>query len=40
MIELSVYAEDSHKDVGLYAAKYCDDIILTNDNYLESFLKE
>lgn len=39
MIELGAYAKESHSEVGSYAAKICDDIILTNDNYFESFIK-
>ena len=38
MIELGVYAEDSHRHVGAYAAKVCDHIILTNDNFYEPFI--
>lgn len=37
MIELGKYADVSHADVGEHAAKVCDEIILTNQNFFESF---
>ncbi|MBI5019393.1 hypothetical protein HZB58_03920 [Candidatus Gottesmanbacteria bacterium] len=37
MVELGSYAESSHEDVGVTAAKYCDAILLTNGNFFESF---
>lgn len=39
MIELGGYSNKSHHDVGKLAAQICDDVILTNDNYLESFIE-
>jgi UDP-N-acetylmuramoyl-tripeptide--D-alanyl-D-alanine ligase len=39
MIELGAYADESHRMVGAYAAKVCDEIFLTNDNYSESFIE-
>lgn len=38
MIELGAYAEESHRDVGAYAGKICDSIILTNASWHEDFL--
>ena len=38
MIELGDFEAQSHKDVGVYAARVCDEILLTNDNSYESFL--
>jgi UDP-N-acetylmuramoyl-tripeptide--D-alanyl-D-alanine ligase len=37
MIELGTYTVPSHEDVGKYAASICDDIILTNSNFLDAF---
>lgn len=39
MIELGKYAEESHEDVGAYAGKMCDEVILTNRNYYDAFLR-
>lgn len=39
MIELGDFAEVSHENVGEHAAKVCNDIILTNANFLEPFTK-
>ncbi|MBU1327220.1 UDP-N-acetylmuramoyl-tripeptide--D-alanyl-D-alanine ligase [Patescibacteria group bacterium] len=39
MIELGKYAEASHEEVGEYAGRSCDDIILTNSNWYEHFLQ-
>ncbi len=39
MIELGSYAAISHKDVGVQAARVCDDIILTNANFSEYFIQ-
>lgn len=39
MIELGKYAEVSHEEVGEYAGRICDDIILTNSNWYEHFLQ-
>lgn len=39
MIELGSYARESHEAVGAYAGKICDEIILTNRNFYESFVK-
>lgn len=39
MIELGKYAEISHADIGEHAAKICDEIILTNNNFYNSFYK-
>ncbi len=38
MIELGSYAKESHREVGAYAGRVCDGIILTNANYNESFM--
>lgn len=38
MIELGDTADESHRSVGAYAAKICDHIILTNDNFHASFI--
>ncbi len=38
MIELGKYAAESHREVGREAARVCDDILLTNENYYEHFL--
>ncbi len=37
MIELGNYAGESHRNVGAVAASICNEIILTNDNYLNYF---
>lgn len=39
MIELGSYARESHEAVGAYAGKICDEIILTNSNFYESFVQ-
>ncbi len=39
MIELGGYAAQSHEDVGAYAGKMCDEIILTNRNFYEDFVR-
>jgi UDP-N-acetylmuramoyl-tripeptide--D-alanyl-D-alanine ligase len=39
MIELGSYTAASHEDVGSYAANICDEIILTNKNFYDSFIK-
>lgn len=39
MIELGDYAQISHEEVGAYAARICDMILLTNHNWIESFKK-
>lgn len=39
MVELGLYTESSHEEVGKAAAKICDEIILTNNNFLEYFQK-
>lgn len=39
MIELGDFAAQSHEDVGRYAGKICDEIILTNRNFYESFIR-
>jgi len=39
MIELGAYAAESHTSVGAYAAQVCDEIILTNHNFYEDFMK-
>lgn len=38
MIELGAYASERHSDVGAYAARMCDEIILTNSNFYEDFM--
>ncbi|MBI5449463.1 hypothetical protein HY948_04060 [Candidatus Gottesmanbacteria bacterium] len=38
MIELGKYGEASHFDVGRAAGSVCDDILLTNRNYFDSFV--
>ena len=38
MVELGKYAVESHRDVGREAARVCDDVLLTNDNYYEHVL--
>lgn len=37
MIELGEFAQPSHTDVGAFAAKYCDAILLTNRNFYHDF---
>jgi len=39
MIELGSFAATSHEDVGAYAARVCDGILLTNRNFYEDFMK-
>lgn len=39
MIELGAYAAQRHTDVGAYAARMSDEIILTNRNFYEDFMK-
>jgi len=39
MVELGAFAESSHEEVGRVAAKYCDAILLTNNNFFASFEK-
>lgn len=39
MVELGHYAQSSHEEVGKLAARVCDEILLTNDNFNESFMK-
>ena len=39
MIELGAYAAESHASVGAYAARICDEIMLTNHNFYEDFVK-
>ncbi|MDP1722626.1 MAG: Mur ligase family protein [Candidatus Gottesmanbacteria bacterium] len=39
MIELGTYASERHASVGTYAARTCDEIMLTNDNFYEDFKK-
>ena len=38
MIELGAYAAESHRTVGREAARVCDDVLLTNENFYEHFL--
>lgn len=38
MIELGKYAAKAHEEIGRYAAKYCDNIFLTNKNYYKFFV--
>lgn len=38
MIELGKYSQSSHVEVGEYAAKICDEIILTNYNFYDPFI--
>lgn len=38
MIELGAYAAESHKAVGREAARVCDDVLLTNENFYEHVL--
>lgn len=37
MIELGTYAESAHRDVGAYAAGICDEILVTNSNWISDF---
>lgn len=39
MVELGGYARLSHREVGAYAARICDEIILTNRNFYEAFME-
>lgn len=39
MIELGKYAESAHEEVGAYAGRVCDEIILTNHNFQWSFMR-
>ncbi|MBI3343166.1 UDP-N-acetylmuramoyl-tripeptide--D-alanyl-D-alanine ligase [Candidatus Gottesmanbacteria bacterium] len=39
MIELGSYAAQSHESVGEYAGRICDEIVLTNRNYYEDFVR-
>ncbi|MEK7588119.1 MAG: UDP-N-acetylmuramoyl-tripeptide--D-alanyl-D-alanine ligase [Patescibacteria group bacterium] len=39
MIELGAYAAQSHASVGAYAARVCDEILVTNRNFYEDFMK-
>lgn len=39
MIELGTFAGESHASVGGYAASICDEIILTNHNFYDDFMK-
>lgn len=39
MIELGSFASESHEEVGAYARKVCDEIILTNKNFYEDFVR-
>ncbi|MEK9143267.1 MAG: Mur ligase family protein [Patescibacteria group bacterium] len=39
MIELGEYARSSHREVGAYAARICEEIILTNRNFYEDFME-
>lgn len=39
MIELGAYASSSHREVGAYAARICDEIFLTNRNFYEVFME-
>ncbi|MBI3956348.1 UDP-N-acetylmuramoyl-tripeptide--D-alanyl-D-alanine ligase [Candidatus Gottesmanbacteria bacterium] len=39
MIELGAYAPKSHEEVGSYAGNICDEIILTNRNFVEDFAR-
>lgn len=39
MIELGGYARLRHREVGAYAARICDEIILTNPNFYEAFME-
>lgn len=39
MIELGEYARLRHREVGAYAARICDEIILTNRNFYEAFME-
>lgn len=39
MIELGKYGVVSHREVGREAVRVCDDVIITNDNFIEYFLE-
>ncbi len=39
MIELGAFAQQAHERVGEYAARVCDEVILTNGNYRDDFVK-
>lgn len=39
MVELGAYAAESHTSVGAYAARVADEIMLTNNNFYEPFMK-
>lgn len=39
MIELGTFTQQAHVRVGEYAAKICDEVILTNSNYRDDFAK-
>lgn len=39
MVELGALAQQAHERVGKYAATFCDEVILTNDNYRDAFIK-
>jgi len=39
MIELGTYAQSSHYDVGISAAKVCDEVILVGEDWTDDFIK-
>lgn len=39
MVELGAFAQKAHERVGEYAAKICDEVLLTNSNNREAFIK-
>lgn len=39
MVELGAYAHQAHEDVGAYAARTCDAVILTNANWSKDFIR-
>lgn len=39
MIELGNYADQNHEEVGRAAGEVCDEIILTNSNFMQPFIK-
>lgn len=39
MIELGAFAKESHISIGSYAARICDEVILTNQNFYDDFMK-
>lgn len=39
MIELGSYANDAHERVGKFAGEICDEVILTNSNFNEAFIR-